>query len=297
MSTLPAAHLPLPCRRQFLECALAASSLAFLGPYLSICNPKQPKGAFRPIQRAWAAPQPRSNAQTIERWLGATRTALEELSAHEHDSFYLGTPYGNIDPYGNGGPLNTWDCWYPNGRPKANGQAYMNCTGFIVAVLESCGCNCDAIGSYVSPTTGYNNGNKANASRWYNFLIDHASMYTRYESKEALLASGKLRKGDIIYAEPRNWQDPNADCHIMFFWGNAPDHDLAWHSCGHGEGVIAGTCPGNMISRISAKYSNCFWLHVPLTNAVELTVTKHSAQAHLSGNGENPAYALSGCHL
>lgn len=294
MSTLPAAHLPVTCRRHFLEYALAASSLTVLGPYLSMHGPRQPKGAFRPIQQAWAAPQSHDNAQTIDHLLGATRTALEELNAHEHDSFYLGTPYGNIDLYGGRGPLDTWDCWYPNGRPKETGEAYMNCAGFIVAVLESCGCNCDTIGSYVSPTTGYNNGNKANASRWYNFLIDHASMYARYESKEELLSSGQLRKGDIIYAEPRNWEDPDADCHIMFFWGDTPDHDLAWHSCEHGEGVIAGTCPGNMISRISAKYANCFWLHIPLSNTVELTVSKRSAQASLPANSENPAYALEG---
>ncbi len=34
-----------------------------------------------------------------------------------------------------------------------------------------------------------------------------------------MLASGQLRKGDIIIADPLDWGTPGADCHILFFWG------------------------------------------------------------------------------
>ena len=81
----------------------------------------------------------------------------------------------------------------------------MNCTGFIVAVLEACGANCEPIGSYVG-SSGYNRGNKSNLSRWVSYLNDHSELRTRYESKESMLASGQLRKGDIIIADPLDWE-------------------------------------------------------------------------------------------
>lgn len=145
----------------------------------------------------------------------------------------------------------------------------MNCAGFIVAVLEACGANCEPIGSYVG-SSGYNRGNKSNLSRWISYLNDHSELRTRYESKESMLASGQLRKGDIIIADPLDWGTPGADCHILFFWGDAPNHDLAWHSSSHADGVVAGACPGNMISQITAKWGNVYWLHVPLTNLSRL---------------------------
>ncbi len=238
-----------------------------------------------------------SSFTTIERYLGATRSAVEELEAHRNDGYYLGTPYGTVGPNQFDSILSHWDCWHPNGRPSPSGKAYMNCTGFIVAVLEACGANCDIVGSYVG-ASGYDYGNKANLSRWRHFLDDHADLRTRYESKEALLASGQLRKGDLIFAEPNDWSAAGADGHAMFFWGDAPDEDLAWHSAPEGDGIVAGTAPGNMISRITAKAANCYWLHVPLTNLIEVTLCKVSALVSVSGSeGANPAYSLEGAEF
>lgn len=231
---------------------------------------------------------------TVEQYLGATRSALEELEAHEKDDYYLGTPYGTIGPNEFSPMLADWDCWHPNGKPASNGESYMNCGGFVVAVLEACGADCDIIGTYVD-STGYDFGNKANLSRWRHFFDDHASMRTRYESKKELLASGKLVKGDLILAEPNDWSVSGADNHIMFFWGDSPDEDRAWHSSSKGSGVIAGKVPGNMISRITPKTADCYWLHVPLTNLVEILFNKTSADISVSGKpGDNPAYSLAG---
>ena len=283
-------------RRSFFALAIAAASYAALGPVAFEGAPLK-RAVQQPLFRqAWAA-EARSSQNTIEGILGATRCALDELKAHEYDSYYLGTPYGNTGPDGAGGDISTWDCWHPNGKPKSNGQAYMNCTGFIVAVLEACGANCDPMGSYVG-SSGYSRGNKSNLSRWISYLNDHSELRTRYESKESMLASGQLRKGDIIIADPRDWGTPGADCHILFFWGDTPNHDLAWHSSSHADGVVAGNCPGNMISQITAKWGNVYWFHVPLTNLITLALQKHSAEASVATGDEGaPFYSLEGAEF
>ena len=278
-------------RRSFFALAATAASYAALGPVAFESAPLDHASQHPLSRQAWAA-ETRSPHNTIEGILGATRCALDELKAHEYDSYYLGTPYGNTGPDGAGGDISTWDCWHPNGKPKSNGQAYMNCTGFIVAVLEACGANCEPIGSYVG-SSGYNRGNKSNLSRWISYLNDHSELRTRYESKESMLASGQLRKGDIIIADPLDWGTPGADCHILFFWGDAPNHDLAWHSSSHADGVVAGACPGNMISQITAKWGNVYWLHVPLTNLITLTLQKRSAEISVAtGDEGTPFYSL-----
>lgn len=274
-----------------MAAAGTAAAYAAIGPTLPFLNPL----AQRPTQNistASAFGDQRKNSTTIERVLGATKNALDELSAHENDSYYLSTSYGNTGPNGAGGAIGAWDCWHPNGNPKSNGEAYMNCTGFVVAVLEACGADCDTIGNYVG-SAGYNRGNKSNLYRWIMYLEDHASLYTRYESKAELLKSGQLKKGDLIIANPRDWSVPDVDCHIMFFWGSSSDHDLAWHSSGHGDDVIAGTCPGNMISKITSKSSDVYWLHAPLENIVKLSIEKKSASLAIATGYEGaPYYSL-----
>lgn len=179
-------------RRSFFALAATAASYAALGPVAFERAPLDHASQHLLSRQAWTA-ETRSPHNTIEGILGATRCALDELKAHEYDSYYLGTPYGNTGPDGAGGDISTWDCWHPNGKPKSNGQAYMNCTGFIVAVLEACGANCEPIGSYVG-SSGYNRGNKSNLSRWISYLNDHSELRTRYESKESMLAAASCVK-------------------------------------------------------------------------------------------------------
>ena len=254
--------------------------------------------AATPSKTAHASPAPSASTPSeafvpLDVYLGASKRIVDELSAHEHDSYYLSTPFGNTGPNGEGGSIDSWDCWHPNGRPKENGQSYMNCAGFLVAVFEACGADCDIVGSYVG-SSGYNRGNKANLSRWKCFLDDHASMKKEYRSKEELLSSGQLRKGDIIIAEPNDWNAPGADCHVMFFWGDSPSEDKAWHSTSHADGVVAGTVPGNAISLISAKHADCYWIHAPLENLIDVTVRKTSADISIADGTEEGSYSLEG---
>ncbi|MDO4591158.1 MAG: SpaA isopeptide-forming pilin-related protein [Slackia sp.] len=237
------------------------------------------------------APQASIATMPLDAYLGATRSMVNELEQHRDDSYYLSTPFGNTGPNGEGGPLDTWDCWHPLGKPNDDGESYMNCTGFIVAAMEACGADCDIVGSYVG-STGYDRGNKANLSRWRWFLEDHAAMKTSYSSKEELLASGALHKGDLIIAEPNDWTVPGADGHVMVFWGDDSSEDLAWHSTEHADGVIAGSLPGNVISRITAKHGDCFWMHVPLAHDRELTLRKRSADLSVTDGTANDAYSL-----
>lgn len=269
-------------RRSFFTAAAGAAALA--------ANPS--KAAYA-LPSAPSASTPKDAFVPLDVYLGATKRVVDELSAHEHDAYYLSTPFGNTGPNGEGGNIDSWDSWHPNGKPKENGKSYMNCAGFLVAVFEACGADCDIVGSYVG-SSGYNRGNKANLSRWKCFLDDHASMKKEYRSKEELLASGELRKGDIIIAEPNDWNAPGADCHVMFFWGDSPSEDKAWHSTSHADGVIAGKVPGNAISRIAAKHADCYWIHAPLENLIDITVQKTSAQISIADGTEEGAYSLEG---
>ena len=180
-----------------------------------------------PLSRqAWAA-ETRSPHNTIEGILGATRCALDELKAHEYDSYYLGTPYGNTGPDGAGGDISTWDCWHPNGKPKSNGQAYMNCTGFIVAVLEACGANCEPIGSYVG-SSGYNRGNSQTCRVGFPTSTTTQNCAHDTKAKKACSPAASCVKATSSSPIRSIRGTPGADCHILFFWGDAPSHDLAW---------------------------------------------------------------------
>ena len=151
--------------------------------------------------------------QTIDQALGATKTVESVLSQHENDEYYLTTPYGNKGPHGEGGAIDTWDCWKPKGEYGSG--AYMNCTGFVVAVLRACGANTSIIGNYTAKD-GYNRGNETNASKWDEYCRDNNAVSYTFSSKEQMLASGILEKGDIIYMEPADWNHSNSDCHIGF---------------------------------------------------------------------------------
>lgn len=121
--------------------------------------------------------------QTIDQALGATKTVESVLSQHENDEYYLTTPYGNKGPHGEGGAIDTWDCWKPKGEYGSG--AYMNCTGFVVAVLRACGANTSIIGNYTAKD-GYNRGNETNASKWDEYCRDNNAVSYTFSSKEQM---------------------------------------------------------------------------------------------------------------
>lgn len=148
----------------------------------------------------------------------------------------------------------------PNGRPKP--PAYMNCVGFVSAVITDAGGDVSPIANYRSPISGYHRDNDTNASMWQGWTYWNSVEMYHYGSKEEMLASGILEKGDIIYMHPFETVDPTTnDCHIGIFWGDSPTDDKFWHSSSHGDGLIVGTQPDNMISKITPK-SPTYWCRV-----------------------------------
>ena len=234
-----------------------------------------------------------SAGQTIDQALGATKTVESVLSQHENDEYYLTTPYGNNGPHGEGGAIGTWDCWKPKGEYGSG--AYMNCAGFVVAVLRACGANTSIIGNYTAKD-GYNRGNEANASKWEEYCRDNNAVSYTFSSKEQMLASGILEKGDIIYMEPVDWNHSNSDCHIGFFWGSNSSEDLFWHSSSHADGIVKGYFPnsagGNVISKITPKYPVRYYRVIKTLHKGYLTLHKDSSNKTLTD--ANDCYSLAG---
>ena len=231
--------------------------------------------------------------QTIDQALGATKTVESVLSQHENDEYYLTTPYGNKGPHGESGAIDTWDCWKPKGEYGSG--AYMNCAGFVVAVLRACGANTSIIGNYTA-NDGYNRGNEANASKWDEYCRDNNAVSYTFSSKEQMLASGILEKGDIIYMEPADWNHSNSDCHIGFFWGSNSSEDLFWHSSSHADGIVKGYFPnsagGNVISKITPKYPVGYYRVIKTLHKGYLTLHKDSSNKTLTD--ANDCYSLAG---
>ena len=229
--------------------------------------------------------------QTIDQALGATKTVESVLSQHENDEYYLTTPYGNKGPHGEGGAIDTWDCWKPKGEYGSG--AYMNCTGFVVAVFRACGANTSIIGNYTA-NDGYNRGNETNASKWDEYCRDNNAVSYTFSSKEQMLASGILEKGDIIYMEPADWNHSNSDCHIGFFWGSSSSEDLFWHSSSHADGIVNGYFPnsagGNVISKITPKYPVRYYRVIKTLHKGYLTLHKDSSNKTLTD--ANDCYSL-----
>ena len=231
--------------------------------------------------------------QTIDQALGATKTVESVLSQHENDEYYLTTPYGNKGPHGEGGAIDTWDCWKPKGEYGSG--AYMNCAGFVVAVLRACGADTSIIGNYTAKD-GYNRGNETNASKWDEYCRDNNAVSYTFSSKEQMLASGILEKGDIIYMEPADWNHSNSDCHIGFFWGGNSSEDLFWHSSSHADGIVKGYFPnsagGNVISKITPKYPVRYYRVIKTLHKGYLTLHKDSSNKTLTD--ANDCYSLAG---
>lgn len=151
------------------------------------------------------------------------------------------------------------------------------------------------IGNYTAKD-GYNRGNETNASKWDEYCRDNNAVSYTFGSKEQMLASGILEKGDIIYMEPADWNHSNSDCHIGFFWGSNSSEDLFWHSSSHADGIVKGYFPnsagGNVISKITPKYPVRYYRVIKTLHKGYLTLHKDSSNKTLTDS--NDCYSLAG---
>lgn len=218
--------------------------------------------------------------------VGVTRQAIvRELEAHENDDFYLGTKYV-------GG-----DAQSPNGDTSYNsGTVGMNCAGFISYVLRKAGLDAETTMEIIhrTPVNQYGSGLPydwlAGASNYKNLIENGNISAYAFRTKQELLSSGLAEKGDIILMWWSNSPGADgADNHIGFFWGEASDDDVMWHS---------GTEPGsgNQISAITPKTPGSFYILIKIEplQPKEYTVTLTKTSADVSITQGNSAYSLAG---
>ena len=218
--------------------------------------------------------------------VGVTRESIvRELEAHENDDFYLGTKYV-------GG-----DAQSPNGDASYNsGTVGMNCAGFISYVLRKAGLDAETTMEIMhrTPVNQYGSGLPydwlAGASNYKNLVENGNLTAYAFRTKQELLSSGLAEKGDIILMWWSNSPGADgADNHIGFFWGEASDDDVMWHS---------GTEPssGNQISEITPKTPGSFYILIKIEplQPKEYTVTLTKTSADVSITQGNSAYSLAG---
>lgn len=216
---------------------------------------------------------------------GVTRAKIvSHLESHEHDGFYLGTPYQGGD----------WQS--PNGDTSYNGSAGMNCTGFVSYVLRACGLDTGTFleqlsltGSTVWAGSGLPYDLMSGASNYLNAVQNGDIAAYTFRDKSELLASGLAQKGDILLMW---WSlspfDDGADNHIGFFWGDSPSEDKMWHSSTHPQS-------GNQISEIVPKTPGSYFILIKTENeepTYSVTLTKTSADVSITQG--NSAYSLAG---
>ncbi len=231
---------------------------------------------------------------TIDQYIGATGI-VEHLNSHRYDGFYIGTPYAGWSS----GTAN-WVCMTPNGALYNGWYSGMNCTGFVQYVLQACG----------GDWTKINLQGNCNLSAWtyamaYNNL-DSAITVWKFNSKEEMLASGKLQKGDIIMMEPTymgSWSGATdaygnyIDCHIGFYWGDSTNQDIFWHSShatyGLGWSIIEGPSngSGNQISNIVPKCQGNVFYVFPIKHTGHIQISKTFSGGNSSYNPDtDPAH-------
>lgn len=186
------------------------------------------------------------------------------LSSHEHDRYYLGTPYTD---YPVGSPKGDPNFILNKGFTSLEYRPGMNCAGFVSHVLIKCGLDLAGWLDYMAKEfpTRWNEQtfNAGSANMWYLYVtgdeggrrnIDSATgrsdvtpgangsdvfvCYTFNSTGEAL-SSGLLRKGDILLYWPTEGfdhaYDGTIDSHIGFFWGDTSHSNRFWHSAGTGS--------------------------------------------------------------
>ena len=174
--------------------------------------------------------------------IGLDRTRfVSNLESHEHDHYYLGTPYAHCD-----GPVQPF---YANGAPGPGGFVGFNCAGWVTRAVYDGGGYISRIGQFADHRWGV-----CAANTWANYMVKNNLRFYEFNSKEELLASGIAQKGDIIYCLPTSWALPDADTHLCIFWGDSPSDDKMWHS----------VTEGNIISEMIAAIPSSYWFLFPI---------------------------------
>lgn len=214
---------------------------------------------------------------TVSQVLGIDpKVYLEWLYSHESDNYYLGTPY---KPYDHRNP--NGDCSGAYGSLDTAGVAGMNCTGFVWHVLTK-----------AAKLSGGDSSSLPAVSGWVSFYTGNNISRRYFSSKEEMLSSGYLEKGDIIWMFETSEYALSDYNHVGIYWGDGTT-DVLWHSSnqGYSDGIKIN---GNVISRIVPAASNA-QLYVVLkmgTPKAKLQIVRSSADRETTEN--NGRYSLQG---
>lgn len=196
---------------------------------------------------------------------------MDWLKSHEKDNYYLGTPYKGYDHRNPKG-----DCGGAYGKNDVKGVAAMNCTGFVWHVLYK-----------ATKASGGNTSIIPALSGWYTFYSSHKITRKYFTSKSAMLNSGYLEKGDIIWMFDGSETVLSDYHHIGIYWGDGKS-DVLWHSID-----AAGNKSGNIQTVITPKARSPIYMVLKMTtpkNKLELTKTSSNTAI----TNKNNAYSLSG---
>ena len=173
----------------------------------------------------------------VNEYLGFTRTDLVKYLV-KHAEEYLATPY-TYDSYAN---------------PVAGEEGGMQCESFVwsamfqVSTMNRADVPC---GSAVTEPVG-------NGGGWIDWAYYHGIEPLTFDSKEDMLASGILEKGDIIWSfGAAGPYGISGDNHIGIFWGDTPKDDKFWHVAEEIPGTLyAGREDGCRITKIQSIASS-----------------------------------------
>ena len=243
------------------------------------------------------------NRESIMNWLGG----------HVSTDYYLSTPYnpGWIENSGMSADYRNpnGDCQGAYGAGDTEGQAGMNCTGFVWHALTKAG------GTEIPALSG-----------WVSFIRNNNIRYRTYTGSDTtaiintiLYEDDWIEPGDIIWMWDAAAGNMNNGLsygisnyhHVGIYIGSAFDNsdpynaspgwfhkdngDINgfWHSTDHG--IPDSYAPGNMISNILPK-TTCMAITVVKTDTAEakggISITKSSAKPEMTGG--NSAYSLAG---
>ena len=177
----------------------------------------------------------------VNDYLGFTRTDLVAYLV-DHADEYLGTPYKEETV-----------------APVLGEDGHMQCEGFIWDVMLAV-----TTQNETDIPCGNIRTEPANGGGWVNWSYYHKVDPITFNTKDEMLASGILEKGDVIWsfdvAGPYGLSNSN---HVGFFWGDTPHDDKFWESAvATGASVYAGSADGNRISTIEsmAQYPSVWWV-------------------------------------
>lgn len=194
-----------------------------------------------PLEATSLIPEVKRPDSYVNDYLGFTRTELVSYLVENADA-YLGTPYKEETV-----------------APVLGTDGHMQCEGFIWDVMRSV-----ATRNETDIPCGNIRTEPANGGGWVNWSYYHHVDPITFNTKEEMLASGILEKGDVIWsfdaAGPYGLSNSN---HVGFFWGDDPHDDKFWESAdATGAGFFAGSADGNRIAGIESMtaYPSVWWV-------------------------------------